>query len=106
MCSNSKPHGPALSVSNPAPPRYAANSSRLLRSSLCCTKLPGFYGYGFGALDGFFLRQFGGFVGLGGMAASRHGMFHAGVMGAFVALFRGGAMALGGSLMVIGGGYV
>jgi len=40
------------------------------------------------------------------MTASAHGVLNAGVVGAFVALFRGGAVTLGRSFMVVCSGYM
>src|SRR5580698_1687415 len=96
MCSISNPHGPVLRLPMSSPPSLISRSSRL-RRSVCRGKLYYFatlfncHCHGLGALHRFLQSQLGSFVGFGGMAARVPGVLNASVMGAFVALLRGGA---------------
>jgi hypothetical protein len=52
-------------------------------------------------LDRFLVSELGRFAGLSGVIASGYCVLLAGLVGAFVALFRGGAVTLGCSFMVV-----
>jgi hypothetical protein len=56
-----------------------------------------------GAFYRLLVSELGCFVSFGRMAASRQGVFGASRVGSLMALFRGGAVTLGGSFMVISG---
>jgi hypothetical protein len=58
-------------------------------------------GNGLGTLDRFLVSELGRLAGLSRMIASCYGVLLAGLVGAFVTLFRGGAVTLGRSFMVI-----
>jgi hypothetical protein len=59
-----------------------------------------------GALHRLLMSQLRSFVSLGGVTARCQRVFAACLMGAFGALFRGGAVTLSRSFMMIGGGSV
>ena len=65
--------------------------------------LHGAYGRGLGAFYRLLVSELGCFVSFGGMAASRQRVFGASRVGSLMALFRSGAVTLGGSFMVISG---
>src|SRR5579862_147549 len=105
-CSNSNPHGLALWLPVTVPPRPEINSSSRVRSLSSCTNLLCSDGRRLSALHRLFQRDFRRFVCLSRVVASGRGMLRTGVVGAFVALFGGGAMAFGGSLVLVRGGCV
>jgi hypothetical protein len=105
-CSRSRPHGPALRPPVTVPPSSAISSSRRIRSLSSCTNLLGPCRDSLGALHRLLQRDFRCFVCLSGVIASRRGVLRAGLVGAFIALFGGGAVALGGAFVLVRGGCV